>query len=187
VSSTFRSFFAYRLSAQSKQEAADVLAAGIAADRDGLMRGIREENFHMTSVFLGDLAADELEGATSVLTSLREQWAEPGIFPGWEPALFPRPASPRIFALSLGGQAPLLTAQHAQLIAALAAAGLPFDPKALRPHVSLAYFRRRTSAGAARELFGRMGTPPALTLELLPMNLIHSVLQSGGSVYRVVC
>ncbi len=158
-----------------------------------VFRAVPPRNYHITGIFLGDLAEEELRRTADILKDYRkrepELFSRPLALKNLFPVPFPDARRPRVLVLA-PEQSPatdhLLNTGRAGFLSALRAEGIAFDDRPLRPHLTLAYVKRQASAHDIREAFAAMPEFLLPVLDLEPAVLIHSTLQAGGSAYRVV-
>ena len=172
-----RCFIAYELSG-AVCETIVAIQQKLPLDNPGLSgaRYIHPEQFHITLHFLGDLdeqkiqvVQDVLQHAITQTTALKLELGKFDAFPNVNAAL--------VLILTLAGsEFSLATTLHAQLAHALQAAGLPFDQRPWKPHITLA----------------RLRYPQPVTLKTLPMaepfgithvSLMESRLTPAGPEY----
>lgn len=139
-----------------------------------------DEQLHCTLRFLGEVDGHVAEDVAQALLALRHRALEVAS-DGW--GVFDRAG--RIDTLSIGlAPAAPLRALHAVIGRLLARAGVPPDPRAYRPHVTLARFSR--SAAPPPDIVARMPPPPRLTMRLAEVRLYESVLGRDGARYETV-
>lgn len=199
--SVLRCFIAWQFDAESLgrldalQTALQYLVSGKSKlDPEGnYLRYVKPTNFHITALFLGDLFPEQVHAAAEALTEARRSWEFPIRLPVSRITGFPSGKKARVIVLSLDDPGALLEEQHRQLSLDFARRGLPFDAKALRPHVSLAYVRKQAPRGFQAAIAGDSELPLLHTrhgrfsLGIRAVELISSRLQSGGSDYRIIC
>jgi len=136
------------------------------------LRWVRPENYHLTLVFLGATRPGSLpplrEAVAAVAARLRPVRF---VFDRVEP--FPRTARPRVLALLPRDPEPL-RAWQAPLAEALVPLGFPAEPRAFRPHLSLARVRGRPGSG----------TSPVVTVHLEAEARDIVLFESAGGAYR---
>ena len=105
-------------------------------------RYVREENYHMTLAFLGDVPENRVQDAAQVLQRCIGSVPVPCLTLG-ETSYFGR-AGNAILIVRLTSK-PSLHPLHDALVQALSKAGLPFDPGPFLPHITLARHARAES------------------------------------------
>ncbi|MFW6234499.1 MAG: RNA 2',3'-cyclic phosphodiesterase [Spirochaetota bacterium] len=159
-------------------------------------RVVSAENLHITMAFLGEVHGDERRRAIEIARSF-----DPKHAPGTEEArititgagAFPRIAKPRVVWLGIRDAAGALHDIHAGLIQELDAAGLPYDPKPLRPHLTVAYLRKPRSRAGTEDAHSIQNALVSLrqhaasrewSFPLPAVRLYESRLLSTGAVYQ---
>ena len=102
-------------------------------------RYVREENYHMTLAFLGDVPENRVNDAAEILRRCVGGVPAPRLTLG-KTSYFGR-ASNAILIVRITSK-PSLDPLHRALVQALDEAGLPFDPGPFSPHVTLARHAR---------------------------------------------
>ena len=102
-------------------------------------RYVREENYHITLAFLGNVPEDRVAEAQEVLRRCIEPLAAPQLTLG-ETSFFGRAQNAILIARV--NSVPSLDPLHNALIQSLEAASLPFDPGPFSPHITLARHAR---------------------------------------------
>jgi 2'-5' RNA ligase len=148
-----------------------ISAATQSLDLEGTPRYLAPANYHMTLLFLGEVADSELrsireiDGAQRIESfSLRfDRWEY------WQEA--------RAVVASSADRPPSLLRLRATLAEGLAHRGVAFDAKPLRPHVTVA--RKIVQAPVLQAL-------SEFEWEVHALSLVSSALAPDGSVYTVV-
>jgi 2'-5' RNA ligase len=167
-----RLFFALWPDPPARQLLADI-ATAVARDRDG--RATPPAALHVTVAFLGSVEAGLLplvEAAGAAAASTTQPFT----------ATFDLPGGPGRSGIAwLGCTEPSagLITLHGLLAAALAARGLPVEPRAYRPHVTLARDCTRPAPGEAPD-----GSPVSWLADRLA--LVASTPGGGTSTYRTL-
>jgi 2'-5' RNA ligase len=141
------------------------------------------ENLHLTVAFLGAIDGDGVAAASTAVREVADRGA-PWQVEWSAPGMFPSPARPRVLWLGVeGGKA--LADVHQALSAALAAAGLPVEERAFRPHLTLARVRRgATGRERYREIVAHLETLPEVgPSRAVSLVLLESRLGSGPAVH----
>lgn len=102
-------------------------------------RYVREENYHMTLAFLGDVPENRINDAAEILRRCVSGMPAPRLTLG-ETSYFGRAAN-AILIVRVTSE-PSLDSLHGALVQALEKAGLPFDPGPFSPHITLARHAR---------------------------------------------
>ncbi len=190
-----RIFFALPLPAHTRREILHMARPILPEQR---FRVVPAENLHITMAFLGEVNDDELARVVQIARSLD---LLPTGATGIEDdqitingaGAFPRLTKPRVVWLGIGDGADALRDIHARLVEKFDAAGLPYDPKPLRPHVTVAYVRKsRTGAGTedadslenAMTSLRRDAASREWSFPLPTVRLYESRLLKTGAVYR---
>jgi 2'-5' RNA ligase len=149
-------------------------------------RWARGDGLHLTLVFIGERPAQDVPAAGRALRraaagrapfELRSEGL--GVFPGL--------ARPRVLWAGLGGDLAALGALQRAVSAELRAAGLPFDRRPFRPHVTLGRATAALDGAAAGALQAAAAAAPSWggwTAD--SVQLMESRLLPGGAVYAAV-
>ena len=149
---------------------------------------VRPESLHLTLVFLGPVQdracqrlQDLLDGRCDGLSAL-DTVLQP-------PRFFPKPARPRGLWCPVTESGECLQQLHEALLSAVVEAGLTYDAKPFRPHVTLGRVRRRFQG--RRELKSVQlipvevpFQPPQLRAELRQVHLYRTEATPQGNLYR---
>lgn len=166
------------------------LPVGIAAAASALLpehpalRRVRPEQMHLTLAFLGETPAGRLPEAAEAVARgagghqrFRLRLDTVGCFP---PS-----GAPRVVWLGASAGRDALVLLGRDVRAALAQSGLPFDPKPLQAHVTLARVREKADRGDLRAIARGIEGVTVAPLEV-PVDevvLLESVIGSGGPRY----
>lgn len=172
-----RAFFALELAAPARA-AVGALVRRLREQPGGdAVRWVREEKLHVTLCFLGDIAADRVDGLLREVAKRTPAVAPFDLELGRVHA-FPSPRRFRVVALELGPLPPLQ-----QLAAAVTdgviAAGLPVEKRPFRAHLTLGRVRPRERPPPVTA----PDTPVAEATRVTEAVLLRSELQSSGSRY----
>ncbi len=145
------------------------------------LRWVPQENVHMTLLFVGETHdarryRDALERAAAnhpVPSSLVTRSVGP----------FPNGRKPRVLALHIEDGTGPIRSLRAGIIAECEERGLPFDRKAFRPHVTLAYVRR--GSRSVDWTFCSSIVPPE-DIPLSGLSLVGSELTPAGARYTPI-
>ena len=151
-----------------------------------VLRWVDPALMHLTLRFLGEVDEALLESLRERLdTIVPFQVALAGAAPG----TFGTPRRTQVVWLGVGGDLARLEALASEVEAAVVAAGLPREPRAFRPHVTLARVRReatpqqRASVAAAVAALRLERPPPSAVSEVA---LVRSHLGPRGPRYEVL-
>lgn len=171
-----RAFFAWELPAGAKA-ALGALARELSARPDGgTVRWVRNEGYHVTLRFLGNVATSLLPELVAAVR--RELGAtQPFEVTLGAPHAFPSAREPRVVVVSARPEAPL-AALAARIEAGVVAAGLPAEPRRFRAHLTLGRVRSRRLPPLDET---RAAAPAAL--RVAEVVLFQSDLGAGGSRY----
>ncbi|HEY0789229.1 MAG TPA: RNA 2',3'-cyclic phosphodiesterase [Thermoanaerobaculia bacterium] len=140
----------------------------------------RPESIHLTFAFLGDTPAERVDAIARSLDSCADARAID--VRGGEVGLFPDERRPRVAWIGLEPH-DTVSALAGRLRAALADAGIAFDPKPFRPHLTVARVKapwRASDVAALRDAFRGWSSPAA---RLDRVVLYESRLDAGGAVH----
>lgn len=163
------------------------VARSLAGVRDDLppARWVREENLHLTLVFLGDTEPDRVPVLTAAVhpafaavPRFESALTVPGTFPPERPA--------RVAWIGLRSGPELESLQRSVARSAAGALGLEPERRAFHSHVTVARPKKPWTRGA-REIFGRVAEGlPAEPFEVTEGVLYRSELGPGGARYSAV-
>jgi len=148
------------------------------------VRWVRPEQLHITLAFLGEVDAARREGIVAAVTpvvarhrAFEGRLAGSGAFPNWQ--------RPRVIWLGFNPPEALL-ALGTDVQRTCAAIGFPMD-RAFRPHLTIGRMQSVPAAAArahVRDAVARIGGPYPFPVSRV--ELVHSVLGSGGSRHTVI-
>ncbi|MBW6514086.1 MAG: RNA 2',3'-cyclic phosphodiesterase [Candidatus Syntrophosphaera sp.] len=175
----YRSFIALEAPAQVHACLADRLAA-LRTVRG--VNWVKEQNLHLTLLFLGDVESvliPELEKVLDAHTARRNAFslALKGL------QLFPAKA-PRLVWASLASQDDALSLWHKELLKTLRAEGFEPDAKPLRLHITLGRIKSALPADLEREIMQSAVEQGFFAYDTL--TLYRSVLKPEGPTYHVL-
>jgi len=160
------------------------IADWLEAERGRLPRAswVRPENLHLTLAFLGDVESGQLSGLERALAGGVGRHAAFAAATG-PLGGFPERGPLRVIWIGLEPEAELgeLAASTRR---ALDAAGVAFDAKPFRAHVTLARARAPWPASWRERLAG--SAPPRQCLRVDSVSLVESELGPGGARYRTL-
>jgi 2'-5' RNA ligase len=174
--SAIRAFLAVQIGPDARRAAA-VAARRLSREVRGReVRWARPETYHLTLRFLGEIAEEQ---AVPLAARVAETVADLAPFELKLGALtaFPSPRRPRVVAVTVEPEAPLLALAR-RVEAAVIHAGLPGEERAFRPHLTLGRVRDRAhpDLGAAEPIASK----PFRVAEVV---LFASDLRSDGAVH----
>lgn len=165
-------------------EVSRALAAALPPDISALRR-VAPELLHVTLAFIGAVAeervsaiADAVDGAVRAEPPFLIRFERLGRFPDRGPA--------RMVWAGTGPAAERIERLGGEVRQALARDRVPFDPKPLRPHVTLARVRDGASERELSEIaaaVARARLPAGLAAAADAVHLMESVLSRGGPRY----
>jgi RNA 2',3'-cyclic 3'-phosphodiesterase len=176
-----RSFLAFELPTQIRETLSAISAEGKAALRD--IRWVRVANIHLTVVFMGNVAATQIEPIKEVVAGACDDYAPfriqvSGI------GTFGNRRNLRVLWIGLTGDGGRMSVFRDQLQQGLAPFGIEAERRPYKPHLTLARFQKGASAGRALgallEKYQDVTSPEVLLEELV---LFKSDLEPGGAVY----
>jgi 2'-5' RNA ligase len=136
-----RLFIAIPLTDDARREVAseqERVAAGL-RDAPGRLRWSRPEQMHMTMVFIGAVAGDDVG---RVVTAVRPPVEKTAFEVGFGPlGVFPPRGAPRVLWLGVNEGEGALTELHRIVRSRLRETGVAFDDKPFHPHLTLARWR----------------------------------------------
>jgi 2'-5' RNA ligase len=179
----------------------------------GYFRPLKTENLHLTLAFLGDTPEDRVP---EIEVCLRDACAGLSSFEGSLGGFgaFPHGGEPRVVWAGLAGGAVQSAALAEAFRCGLRRAGVPFDRKPFKAHITIAYARRdlgreglrkagaafmeflkargreSADAGTGRAVRGEPGSgaaPEADRFRFDEVLLMRSDLGPGGSVFTPLC
>ena len=171
-----------------------------AVEPSPLFRWSAVEGIHLTLRFLGDTTPQQGEAVAEVLRALAAQWSPFTLRVGGLGG-FPNLRRPRVLWLGVDGEVEALARLQAAVEASAVAAGFAPEPKAFRPHLTLARVRREAPARAVQDAGAALaelaaaqsdaataetdspGVKDALTFRVTELIHYRSDLQRGGAVY----
>jgi len=182
-----RLFLASFLSSENTQ-AYDSLVAGVISDAPDTIRPVPPGTQHLTIVFLGDVADDDVPGCLQALESVRE--IDAFSFALSTPRIMFARRSPRLVCVDLASESERVSALqkhlHRELSERLSTPITPPKPS----HITLARFRKNASREAARRVAEsftiRDGTSGVRADHLTKVQLVKSTLTPKGPIYESV-
>lgn len=176
-----RSFFAFPLGLAERKYLAAFCRKQLAPRLPGVtLRWTPSRNYHLTVVFLGSVAEEEVE-PLQALAAQAVAGEAPRSLPLDRASWFPRRHQPRMLALETGA-VQRIDGLYQKLHRALAAAGYELEQRPFRPHITLARLKRPPPA----ELLQPPLPVPALELPIDELVFYRSDQGRNGSVYRAV-
>lgn len=179
-----RSFLAFELPGPMKAVLARTLEALKGSGLD--VRWTPVEKIHLTMVFLGDVPEDGIPFVSEAAGRVCSRYA-PVTAAITGVGIFGPPRRPRILWAGLTGETALLAGLQRELFEALEPAGVKFDGRPFKPHLTLGRFRGRSPAGEdlqrLMETHDDMHSDVCLLDELV---LFKSDLTPRGAVYTAL-
>jgi 2'-5' RNA ligase len=178
--SAIRAFLAVEIGPDARRAAA-VAARRLAREVRGReVRWARPETYHLTLRFLGEIAEEQ---AVPLAARVAETVADLAPFELTLGALtaFPSPRRPRVVAVTVEPEAPLLALAR-RVEAAVIHAGLPGEERGFRPHLTLGRVRDRAhpDLGAAEPIASkpfRVAEVVLFASDLRPDGAVHTPLE----------
>jgi 2'-5' RNA ligase len=169
--------------ASEQQQLATVLGAAARS-----LRFVRAGHMHLTLVFIGEIADARTGPIVEVMSADIAQAPFQADFGGM--GTFPRDGAPRVLWLGVLRGAPELIDLAALVARRLVAVGVAVEPRAFRPHLTLARWRERSRAGRPRL---RESADLVARLDVAAVTLYRSRLSPAGPSYtalacaRLIC
>jgi 2'-5' RNA ligase len=179
-------------------ELSDEARAAIASEQQKLatalgavarsLRFVRAGHMHLTLVFIGEIAEARGGPIVEVMSGDIAQAPFQVVFGGV--GTFPRDGAPRVLWLGVVRGAPELVELAALVARRLAAVGVVVEPRAFRPHLTLARWRERSRAGRPPLL---ESTALVARVDVGAVTLYQSRLSPAGPSYtalaraRLIC
>ena len=164
------------------------LAALVPAPLEGLKR-VRPELLHVTLAFVGWLAEARVAEVTAAVREVASA-GRPFRVDLTAVGRFPPSGRPRVVWAGIARPAAARTVELGGVVrASLETAGLPFDPKPLQPHITLARIRDDASVEQARAVASAVAAarvPEGLAFEVDGIDVMSSVLTRSGPRYSLV-
>ncbi len=182
-----RCFVGIRLPAETRDALASVHSAVGEADpawRD--QKWVAAENLHVTLAFLGEVAPDSIPGLTA---AIGDRLSDVGPFSLRFVELRPAPNARRVSMLWAAYSDSEGAGAHLVSVIGRAAADfdIPLEPRAFKPHVTLARTRRPRKAGdAVRSSLARLSESVPGFLSVPSATLFASTLSKAGPHYEVL-
>jgi len=147
------------------------------------LRWSPQENLHITTKFIGEVAAADVEQVEVSLAEVATQGI--GSIPIDLTALDWLPSEPDARILHVAVSAPpSLDLLHQQTDAALVRLGIERETKPFRPHVTLARISPEVALQGLREEIDRLGRLAFDSFLATEFGLYESVAERDGSIYR---
>jgi len=182
-----RLFFAAYLSPENMR-AYQAFVDHLIAEVPGTLRSVPPQTHHLTLVFLGEVAEDDVAACTAALTGLRG--VESFEYKLGPPALLMGRGRPRLVHASVTENIEAIAEIQARLISGTALAGSSIDTRPKPPHVTLARFKKNAPRWQARRLrlalerAGSSSLPE--TDRLASVRLVMSSLTPSGPNYETL-
>lgn len=146
------------------------------------LRWVRPDQYHITLKFCGGLTRGQIDALTENMGRELEK-SGPGkiLLAPALPGAFPSLRSARVFFLGIGGETKKIENMAAVAETAAAAAGIPEETRAFRPHVTLA--RAKNPCPVKTLPFGE---DPAQVWRAEKIQFLKSELGPRGPVYTTI-
>ncbi len=143
-------------------------------------RWARAENLHVTLKFIGEVAPAKLDALQRALSSVRGEGPIAMDFRGL--GFFPDERRPRVFWVGIVA-GPALARLAREIEGRLEPLGIPRDPRAFSPHLTLARFQPPGRSERLRSAIQENATREFGSLHTNQLHLIESKLKSSGAEY----
>lgn len=142
----------------------------------------KPENWHITLYFLGDTDSARVpllnrivDGAFGGIEAFQTEMTGTGVFPNLR--------NPKVFWLGLKSLDPVMVA-YEQLGKILQESGFSFDPKPLKPHLTLARIKSLENRVVFNSLLDKFGQQSFGEVDIDRVVVFESVLTSVGPIYN---
>jgi RNA 2',3'-cyclic 3'-phosphodiesterase len=184
VDESLRVFCAVELPAEVRAAAA-AHAARLRRDfPDTHASWVRPEGLHVTLKFIGEVAAPRVEALASAAAAAAEGFAPFGLSVE-EAGTFPPRGAARVLWLGLRDESGGLARLQRRLEAECEAAGFPAEPRAFKPHLTLARLRQPKGTYELFEAHRRSTFGP-YSFKVSELVVMRSELGPGGSRYTAL-
>jgi len=146
---------------------------------------VKTQSLHLTLAFLGATAADRVAQITDVMQRAAAA-SRPLVVSLSGLTLFPTPKNPRVIALHLQGDLPMLQRLQEHLSVDLFQAGFAVDERPFRPHVTLARIKSMRGLAGVRDVVEAHRNANVGTIRVDHLTLFRSHLLRDGAEYDVV-
>ena len=152
----------------------------LSLDPEISLRWVPPENWHVTLVFLGEVADHLISALVDVVAPVVGGYRQM-VLPLGGVEWFPSPSKPRLLTLR-AEPPPQLCEMQKSLAAALRRDGFQLEQRAWRPHLTLARYR------GPRKRFSAPSLPAVkpVPMELQAVTLFQSILGKSAPVYQPV-
>jgi 2'-5' RNA ligase len=164
-------------------DVAEKLATLVPAELEGL-KPVGPELMHITLAFIGWLEESRVAHVTAAVEESAARGRAFGV-PLGRVGRFPPTGRPRVIWVGTDAEEPIV-ALGGVVRDALSEASIPFDLKALRPHVTLARVREGVTVQDARAIgsaVARAKVPDGLSFRADTLHVMQSVLTPNGPRY----
>lgn len=146
---------------------------------------VRQENIHLTLVFLGNVSADLIPALSRAMDHVA------GEVPAFEMAVeglgtFGSPRSPRVVWAGIAESSGALSDLQKGLSAAVAALGVPVEARPFHAHLTLGRVRSGKGAGALTSAVTSASVTAHGLVRVGGVSLFESQLQSDGARYTIL-
>lgn len=143
---------------------------------------VREEQVHLTLLFLGDVACNRVP---EVVEALDPTSVAPFALTTTAPGFFPNLRRPSVFWLGVAPSAEL-SALHARLRTAVLACGVAAETRRYVPHITLARVKRRLKPEEMERLSAAAVSLGSQRFVVAAFHLFASDLKSTGAVHTLL-
>jgi 2'-5' RNA ligase len=170
-----RLFIAIELSDEVKE-----ILSGLRSEIPGV-RWVPSEQMHLTLLFLGEIAQDQLETLCNALAAIS---INPFTLTFDRTGCFPRPASPRV--LWAGVERQEVLERLVRLVSeASSACGIQTEERSFSPHITMGRIKEPTSCNVAN-FINRPVNDRKLSVQVRSFILYKSSLTQQGAIHEVV-
>jgi 2'-5' RNA ligase len=176
-----RSFLAFELPTQISEIVSHVCQEMRKTSLD--VRWVREDHIHLTIIFMGNVLADQIENIGNSVEKLCQNYG-PFTITLRGTGLFPGKRNPRVLWIGLAGDLERMADFRDALQQQLKVFGIRQETRPLRPHLTIARFRK--GAKPSVHLEGLLSNYQNLTspvCKLEELILFKSSLKPTGAVY----
>lgn len=142
----------------------------------------RPENWHITLYFLGDTDSSQVpllnrivDESFDSVSAFQTELTGAGVFQNLR--------NPKVFWLGLKSLEPVIEA-YGDLGEKLQETGFSFDPKALKPHLTIARIKSLENRVVFSSLLDKFGRQSFGDVEISRVVVFESILSSSGPVYK---
>ena len=141
-------------------------------------RWVREDGYHITLKFLGDIGNDKVEEINGVLPTLKESYTPFEVSLGGISGL-PDQRRPRVIVVTIENGIDIIGEIYHHIEEAIALIGFERERRPYRPHVTIG--RRKSQGPIPNRVFLRLADKPFVADGIV---LFKSTLTSRGAIYE---